>query len=1085
MVDKSTASKLSEALQSTVKSEASSPKTSGAPTWRDWRDTTNNMTFGQRSKGALYETIERETLGNMGSFGEAIQMWRTGQFGLGEAFKRVGLDILKRETLGNMGIFGELLNAHYKLDGIKDIIDKSAIEPNRKFKAFEDLVQGLKDVDEHAQKMSRELLKNDKLLAKNVEKAVKELDSRSEKRFDTLSKKIATNFMKLSEKITEAAKVKQSPTFSGGERTNSTKKVKSSIKAPMSPSEAFGKASTYKKAELPSILSKLPGGAIPAIAGGIGILGSLAGLLTIGSGNSTINDALGITPDMTQEEISKRKKWFNSMRKDPKIGYDGALKKAQEKFKNGNPQNDTIVTPKAPSKLKGSSGEDRLQEEGDIKKIEDWNVYSSQHINIEAQKILTLKASSIILDTPTLKMPDSFWDQVSETASKLMVADAEDTGESGEGDGQAVKNRRKQKGLSPIQQRMKMGQGLSVPYTSNYGIPSTTHTPFTPSNPNVPYDGWAIDPSGQPSGQPQGSPGGTGGNVPYSSNYGSPERRADGPKEKTIDASGVGKLYAPEGQNTDDLSDIDANQLKFVRAIAQSETNWDRKEAYTDRNNVPNDVWDGKRLIKKGNANVRNAMARGMSEEEAKAEYGDYGHFQMNRHDVNEAIKKYGLDPNIAKHLYGGGAGGNSTPQEQTRAMHHYLSKRYPEIYERLKTGDPKAYEDARNAMSGMYFGLRNHWERSDVQAALGGKVTPGMLGNGAPSLGKSSSMSDLNNAQKYLEGQLAKAPDGDKEAIQKQLDQIKELQTKMASNPTPQTATESAVKVSNQQQVTRPDYVKGKLTVEDKVYDYGTGAPGAYNRDMHRGSIPYGSFQIESGLHSSNNPRFNNNSFGVKNMYDPKWGTDRQGILLHSARDLDKLYSAGCLAVRKDQWPAFKAHMLDMMKRNGGKLTLNVNPDGSASIVPSNATVKTTTTDNFVEQQKDKDALLGKTNVTPDNKQADSNSPSNQQQPPPNQNRPADKIVPPSQSSDTSKEGPKVPPAPPAQNDNSGQQQANEAAARSGPNPNATDNKTSSSNEEPELKMPSTQHNPDKHKGGPADKSRGENEEDDFSLNI
>jgi uncharacterized protein (TIGR02594 family) len=1056
------------------------------------------MTFGQRSKGAFYETVERETLGNMGSFGEAIQMWRTGQFGLVEAFKRVGLDILKRETLGNMGIFGELLSAHYKLDGIKDIIDKSAIDPQKKIKSFDDVAQGLRDVDEHAKKIGRALQKNDMLISKNLEKAVKELDTRSEKRFDNLAKKLAKNFTELSTKIKETANLRQAPVFSGGQRTNSVKRVGQPSTAAMSTAEKFGRASTYNKPSgISSALSSLSGlssapGAITALAGATGILGTIAGLMTIGSGNSTINDALGITPDMSQEEISRRKKWFNAMRRDPKVGYDGALKKAQEKFKNGNPQNDTIITPKAPNKLKGSSGEDRIQDEGDIKKIEDWNVYSSQHINIEAQKILKLKASSIVLDAKNVEMPDSFWSQVVASVDKLM-SDNEDTGESGEGDGQAVTKRRKQKGLSPLQQRMKMGQGLSVPYTSNYGMPSTTHQPSV--NPNVPYDGWAIDPSGQP----QGAPGVTGGPMPYSSDYNMPSGRQSGRdgsgsrSDPTIDASGVGKLYAPQGQNTDDLSDIDANQLKFLRAIAQSETNWDRKEAYTDKNNAPNDVWDGNRLVKKGNANVRAGMARGMSEEEAKAEYGDYGHFQMNRHDVNEAIKKYGLDPEMAKHLYGGGAGGTSTPQEQTRAMHHYLSKRYPEIYERLKTGDPKAYEDARKAMSGMYFGLRNHWGRDDVQAALGGKVTPGMLGDGSPSLGKSSSMSDLNNAQKYLEGQLAKAPEADKSSIQKQLDQINGLKENLSQqrqqrdlsqsvNGNPEAAAALAESMKGLHEVGDRQVIREYLKNGGKGLDPATQS---WCADFINASLAQSGIEGTKGYKSV-----------VANSFQ-KWGTGvddastvRKGDVLVEHRGLGPDKPGGHVAFSTGKTRMTKDGRLQL-EMLGGNQSDSVSTKWTDA---SKLMIRRATTPEFEKQVTDYEKATGKKAFEGGKRSDDfkawlsNNKTTTQPQQPtaaPNVNKPADQIVPPPQSSDTSKETPAVPPAAPPQNNSTAQQQANEAAAQSGPNPHATDNKTNNNNEEPELKMPPTQHNPDKHKGGPADKSRGENEEDDFSLNI
>lgn len=137
-------------------------------------------------------------------------------------------------------------------------------------------------------------------------------------------------------------------------------------------------------------------------------------------------------------------------------------------------------------------------------------------------------------------------------------------------------------------------------------------------------------------------------------------------------------------------------------------------------------------------------------------------------------------------------------------------------------------------------------------------------------------------------------------------------------------------MQASREQNMRRPGYYKGLLDVEGVKYRYGTGPAGA-------GSIPFGSYNINGLRTWSNNPRFVRNSFEVQDMFDPKAGRMRRGILIHSARTLDKLYSAGCIAVDPSQWPKFKAHLLDMMKRTPGGLKLHVNPDGSAHIIPRN----------------------------------------------------------------------------------------------------------------------------------------------------
>lgn len=65
-------------------------------------------------------------------------------------------------------------------------------------------------------------------------------------------------------------------------------------------------------------------------------------------------------------------------------------------------------------------------------------------------------------------------------------------------------------------------------------------------------------------------------------------------------------------------------------------------------------------------------------------------------------------------------------------------------------------------------------------------------------------------------------------------------------------------------------------------------------------------------------------------NLRDPTKG-GRSEIQIHagigSAADIDKLYSEGCLVVPKDQWPQFRAHLMQLTKENGGKLYLSFKP--------------------------------------------------------------------------------------------------------------------------------------------------------------
>lgn len=350
-------------------------------------------------------------------------------------------------------------------------------------------------------------------------------------------------------------------------------------------------------------------------------------------------------------------------------------------------------------------------------------------------------------------------------------------------------------------------------------------------------------------------------------------------------------------ENTGALKDIDPNQLSFLRGIGAGETGYNQKEAYSDVHNSPNDVYDAQgRRIKVGNANVRKYGDRG----------ADYGYYQNNEMDVEDAIK-HGVPPEVARHLHGGGQGGKSTIQEQTLAMHEYIKRKYPEIYEGLKSGTPEAFEAARRAMEGKWFALRNN--RPEVQEGFN---------------------------RRY----------GDRNSIFPEVVDKDKLKSDQGNIPP-------------QVQNNRPDYWQGQLTLGDQTYRYGTGAPGANGGDMQGGSIPYGQFNIKPGLHYGQNPRFQGNSFYVDNMFDSKWGRQRVGVLLHSARDLDKLYTAGCLGIDPRQWPAFKKHLLEQMQKHG-EMVLQVNPNGSANIIPKSqlkSSLPTQGSDEFVKTGKKTDA--------------------------------------------------------------------------------------------------------------------------------
>ena len=484
-------------------------------------------------------------------------------------------------------------------------------------------------------------------------------------------------------------------------------------------------------------------------------------------------------------------------------------------------------------------------------------------------------------------------------------------------------------------------------------------------------------------------------------------------------------------------------------------------------------------------------MAKGMSESDARAMYGDYGHFQMNQNDVNDAIKKYGLDPDKAKHLYGGGPGGKSTPQEQTRAMHEYMQKRYPDLYDKMKSGDPKAYEEARQKMKGMWFGLNDSWNKKEVQDVLGGKTTPGMLGDGAPSLGKSATMGDLDNAKKHLEGQLAKAPDADKSTIQKQLDQINGLKQNLSQqrqqkelsqtvNGNPETAAVLAESMKGLHEV------KDRQVIREYLKNGGHGldpATTAWCADFINSSLS------QAGIKGSGSD--------VANSFQ-KWGSSvddpnsvRKGDVLVEHRGLGADETGGHVGMSTGKTRVTKDGRTQIEMLGG-------NQSNSVSTKWTDADklmIRRATTPEFEKKVKEYEQATGKKAFEGgarsnefkswlENKPAGP-QPNQPQQPPNSAQRPAAEIVPPAPPKEAPKANPQAtssaaPSNPPAE----------KPTAQSPDTKNSKDGSQGGSGskdgEEPKLEMPPTKHSPDKSKGGPVDVARGpDDDEDSFNYNA
>lgn len=163
---------------------------------------------------------------------------------------------------------------------------------------------------------------------------------------------------------------------------------------------------------------------------------------------------------------------------------------------------------------------------------------------------------------------------------------------------------------------------------------------------------------------------------------------------------------------------LDENVARYIGSIGARETGFSDKEADTDANNRVHN-----------NSNVRRGVHNGMSEEDARAKYGDYGYFQTNQNDVDHAIR-LGVSPHIARALNNGGGRGGYSVEQQTRAMDAYMQRLSPEGYAAAKRGD---WDTANQHFKGKWPSLpggASHKPANDDLAdrALGGSIIPGQF---------------------------------------------------------------------------------------------------------------------------------------------------------------------------------------------------------------------------------------------------------------------------------------------------------------------------------------------------------------------
>lgn len=188
-----------------------------------------------------------------------------------------------------------------------------------------------------------------------------------------------------------------------------------------------------------------------------------------------------------------------------------------------------------------------------------------------------------------------------------------------------------------------------------------------------------------------------------------------------------------------------------------------------------------------------------------------------------------------------------------------------------------------------------------------------------------------------------------------------------------------------------RPQHLRGKIRIGEEEFEYGSGAKTKKNFP----SVPYGTYVVGDEYFSN---RMNRDAIGLdapgmsgnSTGFDPKIGRNRTGIVFHAnnSNDLDRLYSHGCITVRKKDWPRFKKALLEYKKANGGKVYLHVLPNGAPMEISNQPIpgIKQTTPTAVVEEKvkeiketgKIEQGLPEKINGVPNSLESDNTSTSN-----------------------------------------------------------------------------------------------------------
>lgn len=110
---------------------------------------------------------------------------------------------------------------------------------------------------------------------------------------------------------------------------------------------------------------------------------------------------------------------------------------------------------------------------------------------------------------------------------------------------------------------------------------------------------------------------------------------------------------------------------------------------------------------------------------------------------------------------------------------------------------------------------------------------------------------------------------------------------------------------------------VHGKIKIADKSFDFVSGGRG-------RGSAPFGTYGVGplSGFKTPKGTWVP--GYRLSDAYDPFVKDTRRGLFIHPGHNA----SAGCVAIRKDQWPSFVKAIEGAAAQVGGPLAIHLGPE-------------------------------------------------------------------------------------------------------------------------------------------------------------